>query len=393
MFPNLSYILHYLFGTEPDNGFSIVQTFGLFLALSFLVAAYVFKKELKRKADEGLFKPDIVEINEASKFNWFDSIVNGIILGILLTKIAQIFMNYEEFQKDASGLLLSLKGPWIVLLITCLLFVYYQYTRWKKINKPVGEFKTVSVYPHDRIGDMTVIAAFCGIAGSKLFSVIEDLHGFIKDPIGSFFSGSGLNIYGGLILGFLGVFIYLRKHKIPALYVMDAVAPALILAYGTGRLGCQLSGDGDWGIVNKNPLPDWWFLPKWLWSSDYPHNVIDEGVPIANCTWRHCMHLAEAVFPTPLYEFLLAGLIFGILWALRKRINAAGVLFFIYMVLNGIERFWIEKIRINDKYDILGMHLTQAEFIAILYMIIGTIGCIYFWKRKNDKVIYQNLAE
>ena len=389
MFPNLSYLLHYLIGTAPDNGFSIVQTFGLLLAVSFLVAAYFFKKELKRKADEGILKPTVVEVKASRDFNWTDSIINGVILGVLLTKIVQVLMNMEAFQKDATSLLISLDGPWLVLLITLAAFVFYQYNKWKKGENPISEGKTTLVYPHDRIGDITVVAAISGILGSKLFSVIEDMDAFLKDPFGSFFSGSGLNIYGGLILGFLGVYLYLRRHKIPLIHVMDAGAPALILAYGTGRIGCQMSGDGDWGIVNNAPLPDWWFLPDWMWSYDYPHNVIDEGVPIANCVWKHCMHLPVGVYPTPMYEAIFAGIIFAILWALRKKIHAPGVLFFIYMVLNGIERFWIEKIRINDKYDILGMKLTQAEFIAILYVIIGTACCLYFWNRykKNPKVV------
>ena len=387
MFPNLSYFFHYLFGTEPDNVFSVVQTFGLFLAISFLVGAYFLKKELERKANEGLFLPEIVEISSEVKFNWVDNMINGAILGLLLTKLVQLIMNYEVFKKNPSGLILSWEGPWYILFLVLVLFVAYNYYKWSKLEKLDASIKSIKVYPHDRIGDITVIAAISGVAGSKLFSVIEDLHGFFKDPIGSFFSGSGLNIYGGLILGFIGVYLYLRKHKVPIIHVMDAIAPALIIAYGTGRIGCQLSGDGDWGIQNNTAVPGWWFFPKSWWAYDYPHNVIDEGIPIVSCTWKHCMHLAQAVYPTPFYEILLSLLIFGILWYLRKRIKIAGVLFFVYMVLNGIERFWIEKIRINDKYDILGMHLTQAEFIAILYMIIGTIAIIFLYNRSKKELV------
>lgn len=389
MFPNLSYFFHYIFGTEPDNVFSVVQTFGMFLAISFLVGAYFLRKELSRKADEGLFQPEIVELSTDSKFNWLDNIINGAILGLLIMKLAQVAVNYDAFKKNPSAVVLTWDGPWYILLIVLVLYVAYYFNKWKKAETVEPSTKTVKIYPHDRIGDITVIAAISGVVGSKLFSVIEDLHGFFKDPIGSFFSGSGLNIYGGLILGFLGVFLYLRKHKISIIHVMDSIAPALIIAYGAGRVGCQLSGDGDWGIQNNSPVPGWWFLPDSWWAYDYPHNVIDEGVPITGCTWKHCMHLAHSVYPTPFYEILLSVLIFGILWSLRKRIKIAGVLFFVYMILNGFERFWIEKIRINDKYDILGMHLTQAEFIAILYMIIGTIGIIFLYNR-SKKVLQQS---
>lgn len=386
MYPNLSYILHAVFGTQPDNAFSIIQTFGLFLALSFVAGAYFLKRELKRKADEGIFQPTIIETAEKSDFKWFDVLTNGVLLGIFFTKLVHVLMNYAAFSKDPSGFLLTLKGPWILLLPVIGGFIYYRYQIWK--NEPESKTKgaRIAVYPHDRVGDITIIAAFSGVVGSKLFSIFEDLPGFMQDPLGSFFSGSGLNIYGGLILGFIAVFYYLRKYQIHPLHVMDAIAPALIMSYAVGRMGCQLSGDGDWGIVNNAPVPGWWFLPDSWWASQYPHNVIDEGVAIANCTWRHCMQLAQPVYPTPVYEITLALIIFGILWALRNRIKAPGVLFFVYMVLNGIERFWIEKIRVNDKYSIIGFKLTQAEFIAILYMITGII-CIYIFTKKHSREI------
>lgn len=384
MYPNLSYILHSIFGTEPDNAFSIIQTFGLFLALSFVVGAYLLKIELKRKANEGLFKPSIVEKTGKNEFNWIDVLVNGLILGIVLTKAIQIMMDYQGFSADPSGFLLSTKGPWFILLLVAGSYIFWRWNSWKKLSNNDSEIHRIMIYPHDRVGDITVLAAFSGVIGSKLFSVFEDLPAFFDNPFHVFFSGSGLNIYGGLIVGFLAVFYYLRKHKIDVLHVMDSIAPALIFSYGVGRMGCQLSGDGDWGIVNTKAVPSWWFLPDSWWASRYPHNVIDEGVAMADCTWKHCMQLSQAVYPTPIYEIFFALIIFAILWALRKRIAAPGVLFFVYMVLNGFERFWIEKIRINDKYNMLGLKLTQAELIAVIYMMVGAFCIYYFNKRYKD---------
>ena len=134
-----------------------------------------------------------------------------------------------------------------------------------------------TITPQSRVVDITLIAAVSGIIGSKLFSVFENFGDFLKDPIGQFFSGSGLTIYGGLILATYVVLRYVHKKGMPVLHVMDAGAPAMILGYAVGRMGCQLSGDGDWGIVNTSPKPDWFFLPDWLWSFRYPHNVIEEG--------------------------------------------------------------------------------------------------------------------
>jgi len=167
-------------------------------------------------------------------------------------------------------------------------------------------------------------------------------------------------------------------------YVLDDVAPALMISYGVGRLGCHFSGDGDWGIVNTAAKPDW--IPQFLWSYDYPNNVINETAnsKIPGCTWDYCNVLAEAVYPTPLYEFLMALILFGLLWFLRKRIKTVGLLFFIYLILNGLERFWIEKIRVNEDYEILGMQSTQAEFIAVMLMLIGLIGAVIVSRRNKE---------
>jgi prolipoprotein diacylglyceryltransferase len=157
-----------------------------------------------------------------------------------------------------------------------------------------------------------------------------------------------------------------------------------MLAYGTGRLGCQLSGDGDWGIVNLAPKPDWMsFLPDWFWSYSYPHNVISSGVPIEGCFGRHCMILPQPVFPTPLYEAILCIALFFVIWSFKKKLKVPGTVFSLYLLLNGIERFTIEQIRVNNKFMFLGMNLTQAEIIASCLILLGVTGLIVFSKNRN----------
>ena len=156
---------------------------------------------------------------------------------------------------------------------------------------------------------------------------------------------------------------------------MDAVAPGLMIAYGVGRIGCQLSGDGDWGVIAAAE-PDWWILPHWLWAYDYPHNVINGGDAavemIQSCTDRYCTRLAEGHYPTPIYETTATFLIGLLLWSLRKKLTyLPGMLFAIYLITNGIERFFIEYVRVNDQYDFLGLNLTQAQLIAIGFMLAG----------------------
>ncbi len=382
MYPDLSYLLHDLLGTQPDNWTSIFKTFGLMLVLAILTAAWLLYLELKRMADEGIFKPDKVKVVVGAPASVGELVSNGIFGFLVGFKGWHIARNFAEFQADPSGVLLSLEGSLPVGLLGAALFAAIRY--WEKKKSALPKPKTVvqQLYPHDRIGDITVIAAVTGIIGAKIFDVLENLPAFFADPIGTFFSGSGLAIYGGLICGFLGVTWYLRKHRIPFWPFADAVAPALMIAYGVGRIGCQLAGDGDWGIVAP-PQPEWWFLPDWMWSFDYPHNVNNHGIPLPDCDFRYCHHLREGVFPTPFYETVLSLLIGGLLWALRKRLRPQGMLFFLYLTLNGIERFWIEKIRVNVRYDLLGVEVTQAEIIATLLFFIGIGGMIYLRRKQT----------
>ncbi|GJM31562.1 MAG: hypothetical protein DHS20C18_05630 [Saprospiraceae bacterium] len=381
MYPDLSYVFHALLGTQPDNMLSLFKTFGLLLVIAILSAAFILYGELKRKADEGLFEGQKILLEPARAASWGEILTNAFFGFVLGFKIPFIVQNLEAMKRDAADVLLTSDGNWLVGILGALVFGGYQYWKGQQRAKSKAQAKEVTMFPHDRIGDITIIAAIAGVVGAKVFALIEDLPAFFADPIGTFLSGSGLAIYGGLIGGFLGVSWYLRGKKIPVVHVLDAVAPALILAYGIGRLGCHFSGDGDWGIVNELAQPSWWFFPDWLWAYDYPHNVINEGIPMDGCTFRYCRHLAAPVYPTPLYETIMTVIIFSILWAIRKRITIPGILFFIYLMFNGVERFLIEKIRVNLKYEVLGMQLTQAEIIAIVLFLIGAIGCFVLWRR------------
>ncbi|NNC86241.1 MAG: diacylglyceryl transferase, partial [Bacteroidia bacterium] len=197
-------------------------------------------------------------------------------------------------------------------------------------------------------------------------------------------SFSGLTFYGGLIVGAISVIWYTNKHKIKPFVIADAAAPGLMLAYAVGRIGCQLAGDGDWGIVNNSAKPGWLsFLPDWMWSFTYPHNVNRAGIPIPGCEGTHCYELADPVWPTPFYETMMCLTLFGVLWYFRKRIKIPGILFSLYLILNGIERFFIEKIRVNSDYIIAGFEITQAEIISTGLILAGVIGMVVLSKRNK----------
>ena len=380
MYPDLSYLLHDLIGTARDNWTSIVKMFGLFLLLAFIVAANLLRLELQRRERIGQLQPERTLRVPGDTVTTADYILNAVLGFLLGYKIPYVIANFGAMQQDPSGTLLSTQGYfWTGLLGAALYFGYYYNIGRKQSGD--GKPQPVDVYPSDRVGPITMMAALGGLLGAKLFAVIEYWDRFLENPIQELFSGGGLAIYGGLIGGGVAVYLYLRKHGIPALPVMDAVAPALIVAYGVGRIGCQLSGDGDWGTAVAG-VPAGWFLPEWLYGYDYPHNVLGRGVPIEGCADLYCNVLPQLHYPTPVYETLMAFAIGAILWAVRKRLTVyPALLFCLYLFLNGVERFFIEYVRLNDQYDVLGMQLTQAQIIAVGFMLAGIAGGLLVWRR------------
>jgi prolipoprotein diacylglyceryl transferase len=384
MYPDLSYLFHDLFGSAPDNWLSVFKTFGVFLILAFIASAYVLKAELKRKESEGLLSGHTEKIRMGFPATTGEILQNALFGFIIGFKLPYILMHFDEFRPDPASVLLSLKGTFLWGLLGAALFGFLRYWDHKKKQLAKPLMKEETVMPHQRVGDITILAAISGLIGARLFSIVEseeNIKAFIKDPLDQLLSGSGLAIYGGLILAFIVVYAYIKRKGMKPIHVMDAVAPALIMGYAVGRLGCQFSGDGDWGIVNTNPIPSWWFLPDWAWAYDYPHNVLNEGIQIEGCIWEYCRHLADPVFPTPVYETFFSLVIFGILWALRKRIRIAGFIFFLYVFLNGVERFFIEKIRTNPDITLFGIEATQAEYVAFLLIVAGLAGMVITYVR------------
>jgi len=385
MYPDLSYFFHDLLGTSPDNWLSVIKTFGFFLILAFLASAYVMYLELKRKEKAGLLQGSNEKERVGFPATWQELALNGLFGFIIGFKLPYIGQHFDAFKPDPAKMIFSSDGILLWGVIGAALFAFLKYWDRKRhqLSKPL--IRETLVMPHQRIGDITILAAISGLIGARLFSIIEseeNIKAFIKNPLDQLLSGSGLAIYGGLILAFITVYLYIKSKGMKPIYVMDAVAPSLIMGYAVGRLGCQFSGDGDWGIVNTSPTPGWWFLPDWAWSYTYPHNVLNDGVKIDGCLYNYCHQLSEGVFPTPLYETFFSLIIFIILWSLRKRITIPGILFFIYVFLNGVERFFIEKIRTNPDINLLGMKATQAEYVASLLIIIGIVGMVYLYIKR-----------
>ena len=381
MYPTISDFLLDFFGLNLPLP---IQTFGFMLAISFFLAAYTLKLELLRKEKSGLLNYHVVTTVQGKPASIVDissSALTGFIIGF---KLIFIILNYSDFVNDTQGVLLSSKGNLLGGIVVAALMAFMRYREGEKNRLPEVKVVQENVWPHQIVMNITFTAAIAGIIGAKLFHNLENWDELMANPIEALLSFSGLTMYGGLIFGTVAVIYMTKKYGIAPLHIADAAAPGIMLAYGTGRLGCQLSGDGDWGIVNLAPKPEWMsFLPDWFWSYSYPHNVISSGVPMEGCFGRHCMILPQPVFPTPLYEAIICIALFFVLWSVRKKLSLPGTVFSLYLLLNGIERFSIEQIRVNNKFMFLGMNLTQAEIIASCLILLGATGLIVFSKNRN----------
>lgn len=207
------------------------------------------------------------------------------------------------------------------------------------------------------------------------------------------------------------------------IHFCDAIAPALMLAYSIGRLGCHFSGDGDWGIFNSAYIsrPDTslkiatsqeykeavsnsadYFaanfgsianvpytyikapsgFPDWLFAMNFHNNVNNEGIFIRNCTGNYCHMLPIPVLPTSFYEAVICLLLFILLWGFRKKLKYGLHLFGLYLVLNGLERFLIEKIKVNYRYDWGFIHPAQSEIISAVLFFTGSAILLFYRNKK-----------
>ncbi|RYY86851.1 MAG: diacylglyceryl transferase [Chitinophagaceae bacterium] len=428
MYPNLYYAFRDLFGIEL--GFlRIVNTFGFFVAIAFLVGAGLLSKELRRKSGLGLLQPKEEQVLVGQPATIGELLINfigGFLLGFKLGGIATLG---SDVLQDPPAYIFSGMGSPLIGILGGAALAGWKWWEKRKQQLPKPEKRTIRIWPHDRVGEFTILALIFGLLGAKLFDIFENWGDFLKHPSDYIFSPAGLTFYGGLICAAIAIIIYARKNTIPIRHLADAMAPALMIAYAVGRIGCQVAGDGDWGIYNsaykvdaqqkvveaapgdyertlqtyngymqgrwresggipqhksfKKPVG---FLPNWFFAYQYPHNVNEDGVPIAGCSDnKYCNALPVPVFPTPLYELLAGTGLFFLLWGLRKKLKPAGALFCLYLIVNGVERFLVETIRVNTRIDSLPGNPTQAEVIAIGLVLTGLGLWIWLARKKGAK--------
>jgi phosphatidylglycerol:prolipoprotein diacylglycerol transferase len=194
-----------------------------------------------------------------------------------------------------------------------------------------------------------------GLIGARLLFIVEEWQGFLAAPWRYIFTGAGFTWYGGFFGGAIGGWWVLKKNNISTLVGFDIGAPALALAYGVGRIGCHVAGDGDWGTVTDV-----------AWGVAYTNAIVGWADPNTGIPYPPGVR----VHPTSIYEFLQGVFVFAILWSVRKKGLPAGTLAWLYLVLAGLMRFIVEIWRINPA---VGFGLSEAQWFSAALVILGGI--------------------
>jgi len=203
------------------------------------------------------------------------------------------------------------------------------YRRFKELGKPA-----------DWAYEVVFCALIGGLVGARVYYLIQHPSEFGFSGV---FGGSGLVFYGGAVGGAVGVIIWAWWRGMLNGYLLDMGGIGLAIGYSIGRIGCQLSGDGDYGTPSSLP-----------WAMAYP----DGTVPTT-----------QEVHPTPVYETLAMGLVAWLLWRWRDRFQP-GTVMGLYLIFAGIERFLVEFIRRNSD---AALGLTAAQFESIAFFLLGGI--------------------
>ncbi|QEC50495.1 prolipoprotein diacylglyceryl transferase [Baekduia soli] len=250
---------------------------------------------------------------------------------------------------EISVLGLSIKTFGLFFALNFAVWGFLAARRLKELGKPV-----------DWAYEIVTVALVGGLIGARAYYLLQN-HDSLS--LGDIFGGAGLIWYGGLAGGIVAVVLWARRRRFLTLDLVDIAGPCLALGYAVGRIGCQVSGDGDYGKAWNGP-----------WAMGYPHGT----VPTAP---------GETVQPTPIYETFAMGLLALVLWSLRDRVRP-GVLFALYLVGSGVERFLVEFLRRNE-HVLIG--LTSAQIEAFVLAVVG-VAWLAVVRRRHGSILRDDAA-
>ena len=200
------------------------------------------------------------------------------------------------------------------------------------------EFRRLG-WDHAVVPTLVTFSTVAGFAGAKLYYLAEHAGRLTMHDFG----GSGFTWYGGFLAGLATFLLIARRRRLPIARLAAVTVAPLSVAYGIGRLGCLLAGDGTYGRPADPP-----------WGIAFPNGTMPTTVP---------------VYPTPLYEALAAFAIAGLLWAVRRRWDPLSVVG-TYLLLSGLARLLVEFLRINEK---VFLGLTQPQLWSIAAIAVGLV--------------------
>lgn len=236
-----------------------------------------------------------------------------------------------------------------------------------------SEFKRHG-YQGEWASTLILWTAICGVVGSRIYDIVDNWPRYAAHPSDMLFSGAGFVWYGGLMGGILASYFIARHYHIKWLVLADMAAPGLVIGHAIGRIGCQLSGDGDWGMVSNLP-----------WAMAYHKAIVgwngrsvlalsgNQLVAAPGCNDAGCAPWVR-VHPAPVYETILYTGVFLVLWSLRKKLRIDGQILYLYLMLAGGCRFLVEFIRVNPR---VLWGFSEAQIIALIMVAIGIAG--YAW--------------
>jgi phosphatidylglycerol---prolipoprotein diacylglyceryl transferase len=231
----------------------------------------------------------------------------------------------------------------------------------------------------DYASTLVLWAAIGGLVGARALDVLDNFAAYAQHPATIIFSGSGFAWYGGLIGGLVAAYFVARHRGIRFLLTMDMAMPALLVGHAIGRMGCLLSGDGDWGLPTRMP-----------WGMAYPNAIVGwnpQTVLKLNARGQLVsgFYPGVRVQPTPIFEALLyIAIAVFLLWGMRRRKWVDGRVFYLFLVLAGSARFLVEFWRINPR---ILWGLTEYQLFAIVMMIAGTVALLLTHRKKHADAV------